>query len=178
MFEARAIVFDGSDDYHQRINDPALGIIGEDCIRPSAVRACSAGRVRPRGGRHEPLSDALLERGIESLPTLGDGRQSGTSDNPSILSYIAGKRGGRRTRLAALRRHRTASTSMPGAAMPWSRRLRSPGERPAAATPELAEQYAWEELFREKTGQLAEGGVLEFAVGYCGTSNKTPRHNH
>jgi dihydroxy-acid dehydratase len=36
----------------------------------------------------------------------------------------------------------------------------------------------WEELFREKTGQLAEGGVLEFAVKYRGTSRKTPRHNH
>ena len=36
----------------------------------------------------------------------------------------------------------------------------------------------WEELYREKTGQLSTGGVLEFAVKYRGTSNKVPRNNH
>ena len=84
MFEARAIVFDGSDDYHHRINDPALGI-DENCIL--VIRGSG-----PIGwpGSAEVVNmqppDALLQRGITSLPTLGDGRQSGTSDSPSILN--------------------------------------------------------------------------------------------
>ena len=84
VFEARAIVFDGSDDYHQRINDPALAI-DEDCIL--VIRGSG-----PLGwpGSAEVVNmqppDALLQRGIQSLPTLGDGRQSGTSDSPSILN--------------------------------------------------------------------------------------------
>ncbi len=84
MFEARAIVFDGSDDYHHRINDPALAI-DEDCIL--VIRGSG-----PLGwpGSAEVVNmqppDALLQRGIQSLPTLGDGRQSGTSDSPSILN--------------------------------------------------------------------------------------------
>ncbi len=83
-FEARAIVFDGSDDYHARINDPALGI-DEHCIL--VIRG--AGPVGWPGSAEvvnmQP-PDALLKRGIMSLPTLGDGRQSGTSDSPSILN--------------------------------------------------------------------------------------------
>ena len=84
MFEARAIVFDGSDDYHHRINDPALGI-DENCIL--VIRGSG---VIGWPGSAEVVNmqppDALLQRGITSLPTLGDGRQSGTSDSPSILN--------------------------------------------------------------------------------------------
>ena len=77
-------MFDGSDDYHHRINDPALNI-DEDCIL--VIRGSG-----PLGwpGSAEVVNmqppDALLERGIMTLPTLGDGRQSGTSDSPSILN--------------------------------------------------------------------------------------------
>ncbi len=83
-FEGRAIVFDGSDDYHARINDPALEI-DENCIL--VIRG--AGPVGWPGSAEvvnmQP-PDALLETRIMSLPTLGDGRQSGTSDSPSILN--------------------------------------------------------------------------------------------
>ena len=84
VFEGRAIVFDGSDDYHHRINDPSLDI-DENCIL--VIRGSG-----PIGwpGSAEVVNmqppDALLQRGITSLPTLGDGRQSGTSDSPSILN--------------------------------------------------------------------------------------------
>ena len=77
-------MFDGSDDYHHRINDPALDI-DEDCIL--VIRGAG-----PLGwpGSAEVVNmqppDALIQRGITSLPTLGDGRQSGTSDSPSILN--------------------------------------------------------------------------------------------
>ena len=84
VFEARAIVFDGSDDYHDRINDPALDI-DENCIL--VIRGSG---VIGWPGSAEVVNmqppDALLQRGITSLPTLGDGRQSGTSDSPSILN--------------------------------------------------------------------------------------------
>ena len=84
IFEGRAIVFDGSDDYHDRINDPSL-LIDENCIL--VIRGSG-----PLGwpGSAEVVNmqppDALLKRGIKSLPTIGDGRQSGTADSPSILN--------------------------------------------------------------------------------------------
>ena len=84
MFEGRAVVFDGSDDYHERINDPALGIDARTIL---VIRGSG-----PVGwpGSAEVVNmqppDALLKQGIMSLPTIGDGRQSGTSDSPSILN--------------------------------------------------------------------------------------------
>ncbi len=84
VFEGRAIVFDGPDDYHARINDASLAI-DEHCIL--VMRGAG-----PLGfpGSAEVVNmqppDALIRRGIASLPTLGDGRQSGTSDSPSILN--------------------------------------------------------------------------------------------
>ena len=84
VFESRAVVFDGSTDYHNRINDPALNI-DEDCIL--VIRG--AGPVGWPGSAEvanmQP-PDALVKRGVNWLPTLGDGRQSGTSDSPSILN--------------------------------------------------------------------------------------------
>ena len=83
-FEGRAVVFDGSGDYHARINDPALGIDERTIL---VIRGAG-----PLGwpGSAEVVNmqppDALLKRGITSLPTIGDGRQSGTSDSPSILN--------------------------------------------------------------------------------------------
>ena len=83
MFEARAVVFDGSEDYHARLNDPALGI-----DEHSILVMREAGPVGWPGSAEvvnmQP-PDALLKRGIRSLPTIGDGRQSGTSGSPSIL---------------------------------------------------------------------------------------------
>ena len=84
VFEGRAVVFDGADDYHARINDPALEI-DERCI----LVMRGAGPIGWPGSAEvvnmQP-PDALLKKGIMSLPTLGDGRQSGTSDSPSILN--------------------------------------------------------------------------------------------
>jgi dihydroxy-acid dehydratase len=83
-FVGRAIVFDGPEEYHTRINDPALDI-DQDCIL--FIRGC--GTVGYPGSAEvvnmQP-PDHLLKRGIVSLPTIGDGRQSGTSASPSILN--------------------------------------------------------------------------------------------
>jgi dihydroxy-acid dehydratase len=122
--------------------------------------------------------DALLKRGITSLPTLGDGRQSGTSDSPSILNCspesavgggLAWLRTGDMIRIdldagrcdALVSDDEIARRKQQDAAPPI----------PETATP-------WQEIYRSNVGQLDTGGVLELAVKYRGVANKTPRHNH
>src|SRR5262249_40447277 len=83
-FVARAVVFEGSEDYHERIDDPALEI-DENCIL--VIRY--TGTIGYPGSAevvNMPPPAALLKKGITSLPTLGDGRQSGTADAPSIVN--------------------------------------------------------------------------------------------
>lgn len=175
-FEARAIVFDGSDDYHHRINDPSLGIDEKSIL---VIRGSG-----PLGwpGSAEVVNmqppDALLKQGITSLPTLGDGRQSGTSDSPSILNSSPESAAG--GGLAWLRTEDIIRVDLNAGTCnalvgkhEIARRLK---EEPAPPIP--ASQTPWEELYREKTGQLAEGGVMEMALKYRGTSIRTPRHNH
>jgi xylonate dehydratase len=83
-FEGRAVVFDGREDYHDRINDPSLNIDANTIL---VIRG--AGPVGYPGGAEvvnmQP-PDALLQHGITELPCIGDGRQSGTSGSPSILN--------------------------------------------------------------------------------------------
>jgi dihydroxy-acid dehydratase len=174
-FTGRAIVFDGADDYHARINDPALGI-EEDCI----LVMRGAGPIGWPGSAEvvnmQP-PDALLKRGVMSLPTIGDGRQSGTSDSPSILnaSPESAVGGGLallwtgdliRVDLA----HGRCDMLVDDAELA-RRGTEPPAQIVASATP-------WEELYRTHTGQLADGAALELAVKYRNTSARTPRHNH
>jgi dihydroxy-acid dehydratase len=175
IFEGRAIVFDGSDDYHHRINDPALEI-DENCIL--VIRGSG-----PLGwpGSAEVVNmqppDTLLQRGIQSLPTLGDGRQSGTSDSPSILNASPESAAG--GGLAWLRTGDMIRIDLNAGTCDALVSDEEIARRKAEAPPPVLESNTpWEELYREKTGQLSEGGVLEFAVKYRGTSSKTPRHNH
>jgi len=175
VFEGRAIVFDGSDDYHHRINDPSLDI-DENCI----LVMRSAGPIAWPGSAEvvnmQP-PDALLKRGIMSLPTLGDGRQSGTSDSPSILnaspeSAVGGGLSWIRTgdTIRIDLNHGRCDALVEEAEIE-RRKAEGVPPYPSSRTP-------WEEIYREKTGQLAEGGVLEMAVKYRGVSNEVPRHNH
>ena len=175
-FEARAIVFDGSDDYHHRINDPALAI-DENCIL--VIRGSG-----PLGwpGSAEVVNmqppDALLKRGIMSLPTLGDGRQSGTSDSPSILNASPESAAG--GGLSWLRTGDVIRVDLDAGRCDALVEEAEIARRKAkdAPPPVPASQTPWEQLYREKTGQLADGAVLEFALDYRGTSERTPRHNH
>jgi xylonate dehydratase len=174
-FECRAVVFDGSTDYHDRINDPALGIDEHTIL---VIRGSG-----PLGwpGSAEVVNmqppDALLKRGVTSLPTLGDGRQSGTSDSPSILNCspesaagggLAWLRTGDRIRidLAA----GTCNMLVSGEEIA-RRRTEGLPPVPESATP-------WQELYRSTVGQLDTGAVMEMAVKYRGVAKKTPRHNH
>jgi xylonate dehydratase len=174
-FTGRAIVFDGADDYHHRINDVALNI-DENCIL--VIRG--AGPIGWPGSAEvvnmQP-PDALIKRGITSLPTIGDGRQSGTSDSPSILNASPESAAG--GGLSLLRTgdmirvdlgQGTCNMLIDDAVLTLRRTEPTP-PIPQSATP-------WEELYREKTGQLDDGATLDFALKYRGTAKVTPRHNH
>ena len=176
VFEARAVVFDGSDDYHHRINDPTLAI-DEDSIL--VIRGSG---VIGWPGSAEVVNmqppDVLIRRGVQCLPTLGDGWQSGTSDSPSVLNISPESAAG--GGLAWLRTGDTICIDLNKRACnalvddtEIARRLLDEPEPPIPPS-----NTPWEELFREKTGQLAEGGVMDFAVKYRRTGRNLPRHNH
>lgn len=175
VFEARAIVFDGADDYHARINDPSLAI-DEGCIL--VMRGAG-----PLGwpGSAEVVNmqppHALIRRGVTSLPTLGDGRQSGTSDSPSIVhaSPESAAGGG----LAWLRTGDVIRVDLNAGrcdVVLGDEELARRREGPAPAVP--ASQTPWQEIYRATVGQLSSGACLELAVPYRGVANTPPRHNH
>ncbi|WP_088348917.1 MULTISPECIES: IlvD/Edd family dehydratase [Rhodomicrobium] len=176
-FEGRAIVFDGPEDYHQRINEPGLQI-DENCLL--IIRNCG-----PVGypGSAEVVNmlppDALVRRGISELPCIGDGRQSGTSGSPSILnaSPEAAVGGG----LALLQtgdwiridlNKRSANLMVSDAELAQRRK--------DYKLPELVNQTPWQEIYRSMVGQLDGGGVLENAVKYQKVAETfgVPRNNH
>jgi dihydroxy-acid dehydratase len=174
VFEGRAIVFDGGDDYHRRINDPALGI-DEHCI----LVMRGAGPIGWPGSAEvvnmQP-PDALLRRGITSLPTIGDGRQSGTSDSPSIVHVspesavgggLAWLRTGDMIRVDLNAGRCDALVSEEEIAT----RKTEPPPYPASRTP-------WEELTRACVGSLETGACLDFATKYHRVGDEPPPHNH
>lgn len=122
-------------------------------------------------------SDALIAQGINHLPTVGDGRQSGTSESPSILnaSPEAAVGGG----LLYLETNDRVRLDVPGRRLEalvdeaeWERRK-------ATKKPHYPEnQTPWQELFRNHVGQLSGGGCLEFATNYQRVGEKLPRDNH
>jgi xylonate dehydratase len=175
VFEGRAIVFDGSDDYRARINDPALGV-DERCVL--VIRGAG-----PLGwpGSAEVVNmqppDALLKRGIASLPTIGDGRQSGTSDSPSILNASPESAAG--GGLAWLRTGDTIRIDLNRARCDMLVSEEEISRRKAHGAPSVPESATpWQELYRATVSQLDRGAVMELALKYRGVSSKTPRHNH
>jgi dihydroxy-acid dehydratase len=176
-FEGRAIVFEGPEDYHARINDPALAI-DADCML--FIRGTG-----PIGypGAAEVVNmlppDELVKQGITMLPCIGDGRQSGTSASPSILNAspesavgggLAMLRTGDRVRIDLGRRSADILIS--------SEELAA---RRAAWKPDLVpSQTPWQALQREHIGQLSSGACLDFAVRFqrIATTQGLPRDNH
>ncbi|MDP4301486.1 IlvD/Edd family dehydratase [Leptothrix discophora] len=175
IFEGRAIVFDGPDDYHARINDPALAI-AEDCI----LVMRGAGPIGFPGSAEvvnmQP-PDALIRRGITSLPTLGDGRQSGTSDSPSILnaSPEAAAGGG----LAWLQTGDRIRVDLNAGRCDMLVPDEELARRRTAGLPAIPpSQTPWQEIYRATVGQLDSGACMELALKYRAVSDVTPRHNH
>ena len=178
-FEGRAIVFDGIEDYHKRIDDESLGI-DENCI----LIMRGAGPIGYPGGAEvvnmRPPA-YLLKKGIHSLPCVGDGRQSGTSGSPSILNAspeaaagggLAIVQTGDRVRIDL--RKCTADILLDGETLE-DRRKALP-ERPFS--PES--QSPWQEFFREKVEPFSEGMVLRGAPDFqdIARTKGVPRDNH
>jgi dihydroxy-acid dehydratase len=180
-FEGPVVVFDGPEDYHARIDDPALGITDTTLL---IMRG--AGPMGYPGAAEvvnmRPPAD-LIKRGVRSLPCIGDGRQSGTSGSPSILnaSPEAAANGG----LALLQtgdrvridlRKGTADMLLDEDEL--ARRRADLQAKGGFAYP--ASQTPWQEVQRSLTGQLESGAVLESAVKYqrLAQTAGVPRHNH
>ena len=178
-FEGRAIVFDGPEDYHKRIDDESLGI-DENCI----LIMRGVGPIGYPGAAEVVNMRApayLLKRGITALPCIGDGRQSGTSGSPSILnaSPEAAAGGG----LALVQTDDRVRIDLGACSADMliddaelaARRAALP-DRPFS--PES--QSPWQEIFRERVGPLSEGMVLRGATEYrdIARTKGTPRDNH
>jgi dihydroxy-acid dehydratase len=179
-FEGRAVVFDGPEDYHHRIDDPALGI-----DEHTVLFMRGAGPIGYPGSAEvvnmQPPA-ALIKRGLRELPCVGDGRQSGTSGSPSILNAspeaadgggLALLRTGDRVRID-LNKGTVDMLVPPAELVERSSALKQSGgyDYPASQTP-------WQEIQRAMVDQLAGGMVLVPAVKYQRVAQTyVPRDNH
>ncbi|MGB7825112.1 MAG: IlvD/Edd family dehydratase [Pseudolabrys sp.] len=179
-FEGRAVVFEGPEDYHRRIDDPSLKI-----DKNTLLFMRGAGPIGYPGSAEvvnmQPPA-ALIKNGITSLPCIGDGRQSGTSGSPSILNAspeaaanggIAVLKTGDRVRIDLGKGTANILISKAELSRRKAALLKNGGYRyPASQTP-------WQEIQRGIVDQLAEGMVLKPAVKYQRVAQKSiPRDNH
>lgn len=180
-FEGRAIVFDGPEEYHARIDDPALKI-DADCI----LFMRGAGPIGYPGTAevvNMRAPDYLIKSGIKELPCVGDGRQSGTSGSPSILNAspeaavgggLALLRTGDRVRIDL----RQGRADMLISDEELAARRKALEEAGGYAYP--AHQTPWQEIQRGIIGQMDTGAVLEPAVAYqkIAQTQGIPRDSH
>jgi dihydroxy-acid dehydratase len=180
-FEGPVAVFDGPEDYHNRIDDPAEGI---DETTILVMRG--AGPIGYPGAAEvvnmQPPA-YLLKKGIRSLPCIGDGRQSGTSGSPSILNAtpeaaamggLALLRNGDRVRIDLNKG--TADILLPADEL----EVRRSALAAKGGYPYPDNQTPWQEIQRGMVDQLANGMVLKPAVKYqqIAQSKGVPRDNH
>lgn len=175
VFEARAVVFEGPEDYHARLNDPALEIDERTILFIRGVGCVGYPGSAEVVNMQPP--DTVLQAGIEHLPTVGDGRQSGTSESPSILNAspeavvgggLAYLKTGDFVRLDL----NTSSLNALVDDAEWQARI------DAWEPPEIKSQTPWQEIYRTHVGQLSEGGCLELATAYQKVAKDLPRDNH
>ena len=180
-FEGKAMVFDGPEDYHDRIEDPALGIDENTILFMRGTGPVGYPGAAEVVNMQPPAY--LLKKGVHSLPCIGDGRQSGTSGSPSILSAspeaavgggLALLRSGDRVRIDL--RKGTADILISDAELTERRaKLEADG---GYAYPE--HQTPWQEIQRGMVDQLSAGMVLKPAVKYRRVAQEkgVPRNNH
>ncbi|WP_043358967.1 IlvD/Edd family dehydratase [Belnapia sp. F-4-1] len=177
VFTGKVVVFEGPEDYHDRIEDPSLGIDEHTVL---VIRNC--GPVGYPGSAEvvnmQPPA-ALLKAGIDSLPTMGDGRQSGTSASPSILNVSpeAAVGGGLALMKSGDPIRIDLNTRKVDLLIPEEELA---ARRAAWQPPKLVNKTPWEEIQRSMVGQLGTGGCLEPATLYLDVLNTRgeSRHNH
>ena len=178
-FEGRAIVFDGPEDFHHRIDDESLGIDAH-CI---LIMRGAGPKGYPGGAEVVNMRPPayLLKQDIHALPCIGDGRQSGTSGSPSILNAspeaadgggLALVQTGDRVRIDL---NKCTADMLVDHAELAARRAKLPG----GSTPVPDSQSPWQEIFREKVRPFSEGMILDGADKYQDIAHKSmPRDNH
>jgi dihydroxy-acid dehydratase len=181
VFEGAAVVFDGPEDYHARIDDPALGIDEE-----SLLFMRGAGPIGYPGGAevvNMRAPDYLIKKGVTALVCIGDGRQSGTSGSPSILNAAPeAAAGGNLALLKTGDRIRvdlnagTVNVLLSDAELAARRQILEA----AGGYAYPAHQTPWQEIQRKFVGQFDSGATLELAVDYqkIAQTKGTPRDSH
>jgi xylonate dehydratase len=176
-FEGVAVVFDGPDDYRQRIDGPDLGVTAESILIIRGVGPIGFPGSAEVVNMQPPAR--LIRDGITELATIGDGRQSGTSASPSILNVtpeaavgggLALVRSGDRIRIDLGRRRADLLVDL----VELERRK----SEPAQPIPE--NQTLWQEIYRSHVGQLDTGGCFDFATTYRDVLRQKgePRDSH
>jgi dihydroxy-acid dehydratase len=180
-FEGRVVVFDGPEDYHLRIDDPALGIDDRTLLVMRGAGPVGYPGAAEVVNMRPPVY--LIENGIHALPCVGDGRQSGTSASPSILNAspeaavgggLALLRSGDRVRIDVGRGEANMLVPEDEIARRRAQLLQAGGyQYPASQTP-------WQAIHRANVGQLGDGAILEGADKFQRVAQKSgiPRHNH
>jgi dihydroxy-acid dehydratase len=177
VFEGNAVMFEGPEDYHHRINSSKLRIDEHSILM---VRGCG-----PVGypGSAEVVNmqppDRLLKEGINALPTLGDGRQSGTSESPSILnvspeSAVGGDLAIVKTGDKIKIDLNKSRVDLLISAAEFKRR------RKKKKLPKLVNQTPWQEISRDTVGQLEDGACINSRGVYLDIVKKKgiPRNSH
>jgi dihydroxy-acid dehydratase len=180
-FEGRAVVFDGPEEYHHRIDDPALDITENDLLFMRGTGPIGYPGAAEVVNMRPPAY--LIKRGVSALPCIGDGRQSGTSGSPSILNAspeaaaggnLALLRTGDRVRIDL--RRGEANMLISGDELA-ARRAELDGRGGYSYPPS---QTPWQEIQRGMVGQLGSGAILEGAEKYQHIDQHfgIPRDNH
>jgi dihydroxy-acid dehydratase len=179
--EGRAFVFDGPEDYHARIDDPAMGVTADDILVMRGTGPIGYPGAAEVVNMQPPAY--LIRQGVHSMPCIGDGRQSGTSGSPSILNAspeaaaggnLALLRPGDRIRID-LRQGRVDVLIDDAELRARREELEAAGgyRYPASQTP-------WQAIQRGMVGQLGEGAILEGADAFQRVDETfgVPRDNH
>ncbi|VXC78983.1 IlvD/Edd family dehydratase [Sphingomonas sp. AX6] len=180
-FEGPVVVFDGPEDYHARIDDPALGIDDRTLLIMRGAGPIGYPGAAEVVNMRPPVN--LIKAGVHALPCIGDGRQSGTSGSPSILNAspeaaagggLALLRTGDRVRIDL----RKGEANMLVSDAELAQRLAALNAAGGYAFP--ASQTPWQEMQRSVVGQADTGAILEGAEEYQKLAQNVgvPRHNH
>ena len=180
-FEGRAVVFEGPEDYHARIDDPSLGIDDSTLLFMRGTGPFGYPGAAEVVNMRPPVN--LIKAGIHNLPCIGDGRQSGTSGSPSILNAspeaaigggLAVLKNGDRVRIDLRKGEANILIS------DEELNQRRQALKDAGGFPYPASQTPWQEMQRADIGQAETGAVLESAVKYqrLAQTKGVPRHNH